>query len=116
MRLVGGRWCGLCGFEISLRRRFNDLADTIETWYLCTGCGARRGPALTDDYIFIPMVNGQVESLALDKPKLPAGLYKSFGRTWMQPAVSSNSVAWTTERNALSSARARWRIRTGWWR
>src|SRR5437870_1057109 len=55
------------------------------------------GPALTEDYVFIPMVSGQVESLALDKPKLPAGLYKSFGRTVLQPVVSSNSVAWTTE-------------------
>jgi hypothetical protein len=64
------------------------------------------GPALTDDYVFIPMVNGQVESLALDKPKLPAGLYKSFGRTWMQPVVSSDSVAWTTESGSLYVALA----------
>jgi len=64
------------------------------------------GPALTEDYVFIPMVSGQVESLALDKPKLPAGLYKSFGRTVLQPVVSSNSVAWTTEAGNLYVALA----------
>jgi outer membrane protein assembly factor BamB len=64
------------------------------------------GVALTDDYVFIPMVNGQVESLALEKPKLPAGLYKSFGRTVLPPVVSSSSVAWTTEAGNLYVALA----------
>jgi hypothetical protein len=64
------------------------------------------GPALTDDYVFIPMVSGQVESLSLERPKLPAGLYKSFGRTVLPPVVSSNSVAWTTELGNLYVALA----------
>jgi outer membrane protein assembly factor BamB len=59
------------------------------------------GPALTEEYIFIPMVNGQVESFLLDDPKRPVSVYKSFGRTMVQPVVSSNSVAWPTDTGNL---------------
>jgi hypothetical protein len=59
------------------------------------------GPALTEDLIFVPMVNGQVASLLLDDPKRPVSVYKSFGRTMVQPVVSSNSVAWPTETGNL---------------
>src|SRR5262245_1230673 len=59
------------------------------------------GPALTEELIFIPMVSGQVESLLLDEPKRPVSVYKSFGRTMIQPVVSSNSVAWPTDAGNL---------------
>jgi outer membrane protein assembly factor BamB len=59
------------------------------------------GPALTEEYIFLPLVNGQVESFLLDEPKRPAGVYKSYGRTMVQPVVSSNSVAWPTDSGNL---------------
>lgn len=55
------------------------------------------GPALTEEYMFVPMVSGQVETLLLEDPNRPMGIYKSFGRTMVQPVVSSNSVAWPTE-------------------
>jgi outer membrane protein assembly factor BamB len=55
------------------------------------------GPALTDEFIFIPMISGQVETYMLDEPKRPAGVYRSFGHTIVQPVVSSNSVAWPTD-------------------
>jgi outer membrane protein assembly factor BamB len=59
------------------------------------------GPALTDEYIFVPMVNGQVESFLLEDPKRPVSVYKSFGRTMVQPVTSSNSVAWPTDSGNL---------------
>ena len=59
------------------------------------------GPALTEDLIFVPMVNGQVTTLLLDDPKRPVSVYKSFGRTMVQPVVSSNSVAWPTDAGNL---------------
>ena len=59
------------------------------------------GPALTSDLLFVPMVSGQVESLLLEDPRMPVNVYKSFGRTMVQPAVSSNSVAWSPDAGNL---------------
>jgi len=59
------------------------------------------GPAVTDDYILVPMLNGQVETLSIEDPKRPASLVRSFGRILVQPVVSSNSVAWTTDSGNL---------------
>jgi hypothetical protein len=59
------------------------------------------GPALTEEYIFVPMISGQVESYLLDDPRQPAGFYKSFGRAMVQPVVSTNSVAWPTDAGNL---------------
>jgi len=56
----------------------------------------RIAPALTEEFVFVPMVSGQMESLPLEQLKQPPTLYKSFGRTIVQPVVSSSSVAWPT--------------------
>jgi outer membrane protein assembly factor BamB len=59
------------------------------------------GPALTDDHLFVPMVNGQLESYLLEDPKQPLSVYKCFGRTMVQPVISTNSVAWPTDTGNL---------------
>jgi outer membrane protein assembly factor BamB len=59
------------------------------------------GPALSEDLLFVPMVSGQVESLLLEDPRMPVQVYKSFGRTMVQPVASSNSVAWPTDAGNL---------------
>jgi len=46
-------------------------------------------------------VNGQIETLLIDEPKRPVVVYKSFGRTMVQPVISSNSVAWPTDSGNL---------------
>jgi len=59
------------------------------------------GPAVTEDYLFVPMVSGQIESFLLEDPKRPASVHRSFGRTMVQPVISSNSVAWPTDSGNL---------------
>jgi outer membrane protein assembly factor BamB len=59
------------------------------------------GPAMTEEFLFLPMVNGQVESLYLEDPRRPVGVFKSFGRTMVQPVVSATSVAWPTDAGNL---------------
>src|SRR5262245_4341988 len=88
------KFVGVCnGSTLYIMRTGDGSVDWTKSMVGAPGLG----PALTDDYVFIPMVSGQVESLLLDRPKQPAAIYKSFGRTVLQPVVSSNSVAWTTE-------------------
>jgi outer membrane protein assembly factor BamB len=70
-------------------------------WKRAVGGSPGAGPAMTDNLIYQPMVNGLVEVYYLDEPKRPAGFFHSFGRTMVQPAVSANSVAWTTEQGNL---------------
>ena len=64
------------------------------------------GAALTEEYVFIPMVSGQIETLLLEDPKRPVAVHKSFGRAMIQPVVSSNSVAWPTDSGNLYVALA----------
>jgi outer membrane protein assembly factor BamB len=59
------------------------------------------GPAMTDNYVFVPMISGQVETLDLEDPWKPAARFQSFGPTMVQPGVSSNSVAWPTDSGNL---------------
>lgn len=59
------------------------------------------GPALTDEYVYIPTVTGAVEVYFLEDPKRPAAVFRSFGRTLVQPVVSYNSVAWPTDTGKL---------------
>jgi outer membrane protein assembly factor BamB len=64
------------------------------------------GAALSEEYLFLPMVSGHIETILLEQPKLPVAVYKSFGRTMIQPVVSSNSVAWPTDSGNLYVALA----------
>jgi hypothetical protein len=70
-------------------------------WKRAVGGSPGAGPAMTDNLIYQPMVNGLIEVYYLDEPKRPAGFFHSFGRTMVQPTVSPSSVAWTTERGNL---------------
>jgi len=64
------------------------------------------GPALTDEYAYVPMLTGAVESYLLEDPKRPVAVFRSFGRTMVQPSVSVNSVAWPTDEGNLYVALA----------
>jgi outer membrane protein assembly factor BamB len=64
------------------------------------------GPAMSDEYVFSPTLSGHVESFLIEEPKRPAATFQCFGRTLMQPVVSSNSVAWCTDGGNLYVALA----------
>ena len=59
------------------------------------------GPALTDDYLFVPMIGGVMEQYQLEDHRLTPIIFKSFGRAMVQPVASANSVAWPTDRGNL---------------
>src|SRR5690606_8202415 len=60
-----------------------------------------NGPAVSDQHVFVPMVDGTTMGYPLDKPNGIPFLYKSFGRILVQPVVTDNSLAWTTERGYM---------------
>lgn len=68
------------------------------------------GAAVTEEYVFAPMVNGAIESYTLADGKASPWIYKSIGRALVQPSAGFDSLAWPTDRGHLyvasSSARA----------
>lgn len=56
------------------------------------------GPALSDKRVFVPMVNGLVESYLIDEPLTKPKSFQSTGRIFVQPIVTTLTVAWTTDR------------------
>ena len=70
---------------------------------------------MSEEYCFVPMVNGNVELYSLVNPSRPPYLFRSFGRPTAEPAISLNSVCWPTERGQMyvgqaDSASMRYRI------
>ena len=67
---------------------------------MCIGIPG-TGPAVSDELVIVPMVNGQVEYFDVLDPTRPLSLFKSTGRTLVQPVLSFNSVAWPTDEGNL---------------
>jgi outer membrane protein assembly factor BamB len=62
--------------------------------------------AISDEYVFVPMVNGAIESYTLTDPKAMPWVYKSLGRSMVQPALAFGSLAWPTDFGHLYVASA----------
>jgi outer membrane protein assembly factor BamB len=58
------------------------------------------GPAITDAQIYVPMINGTMETYVVDNPRRPK-IFRAYGRTVVQPVASSQSVAWPTDQGKL---------------
>jgi outer membrane protein assembly factor BamB len=61
------------------------------------------GPAVGENYVFVPTINGLIEGfpLELDAPQYRRWFYQSFGRILAPPLVTPESIAWTTDRGNL---------------
>jgi hypothetical protein len=53
--------------------------------------------AISNEYVFVPMVNGAIESYTLADPKAVPWIYRSLGRAMVQPALGFGSLAWPTD-------------------
>ncbi|QDU53878.1 outer membrane protein assembly factor BamB family protein [Aeoliella mucimassa] len=63
--------------------------------------GAGGGPALTDDYVIVPMFSGRVEAYSLGEPLDFPWYYSSTGRVFDSPVATPDSVVWPTDRGFL---------------
>jgi outer membrane protein assembly factor BamB len=78
-----------------------DRADGHILWERRTSHPAGDGPAMSDDLIFIPMVDGHVEIFYIDEPRRPAANYQAIGRCLVQPVVFQDAVAWPSDRGNM---------------
>jgi outer membrane protein assembly factor BamB len=64
------------------------------------------GPGMSSKYVYIPMINGIVETYSLENLRHPPSSIGSHGRIFQQPAVFYDAVAWTTDRGLVYVANA----------
>ena len=75
------------------------------------------GPALTQQYAFVPLVSGRVEAYPLDDEQGAPWFYQSFGRTLVNPTATSHGVVWSSDEGNLYLAQTskpvvRYRVET----
>jgi hypothetical protein len=59
------------------------------------------GPAITYEYVHVPMVPGQMESFPLLDSRIRPRVYQSFGRALLQPTATPSSLIWATDRGFM---------------
>lgn len=92
-------------------------SDGALEWQRTTSGVPGSAPAVSDRYVFAPMVNGALESYTLDDYKETPWIYRSIGRSITAPLVGTDALAWPTDRGHLyvasSEGRAiRYRLET----
>lgn len=78
-----------------------DRADGHVLWERTTSHPAGNGPALSDELVFIPMVDGHMDLFHIKEPRRPVASFQSHGRCLVQPVVFRDAVAWPTDRGSL---------------
>ncbi|QDU28157.1 Outer membrane protein assembly factor BamB precursor [Anatilimnocola aggregata] len=78
-----------------------NAADGTFAWSRPINGAPGAGPAVSDNLVFVPRINGATELYNVNDPKRPAAVYKAFGRILVQPVTSYNSVAWPTDEGHL---------------
>jgi outer membrane protein assembly factor BamB len=58
-------------------------------------------PGVSEDFVFIPLINGRVEAYSLGNQKISPWYYQSFGRAMVAPLVTPESIIWTTDTGYL---------------
>jgi outer membrane protein assembly factor BamB len=75
-------------------------------------------PALSNSYVFIPLVTGRIEAYPLNDPKVRPWFYQSYGRIMVAPLATPESIVWTTDAGFLyvggsDKLGMRYRLETG---
>jgi len=77
-----------------------------QLWDRSLGTVPGAGPAVTAERVFVPMVNGRIESYEIEDQYGPPWMYWSDGRAMVQPITSKQSVAWPTSQGYFYVGRA----------
>ena len=82
------------------------------------GSAPGAAPALSENYVFVPLVIGRIEAYPLGNQKTSPWYYQSFGRAMVAPLVTPESIVWTTDAGYLyvggsDKLGMRYRLETG---
>jgi outer membrane protein assembly factor BamB len=74
-----------------------DRADGRPVIMRPVGGAPGAAPALTNAYVFVPLVNGRIEGYPLGEQRLTPWYYQSFGRAMVPPLATAETFVWTTD-------------------
>jgi hypothetical protein len=79
-----------------------DRADSKPVMIRQVGSAPGAAPAISQEYVFVPLVTGRIEGYSLRDPKaFQPWYYQSFGRAMVAPLTTPDSVVWTTDEGYL---------------
>jgi len=78
-----------------------DRTDGKQVWERPTTHPAGNGPAMSDELVFVPMIDGHLEIFRVDEPRRPAANFQAMGRCLVTPVVFRDAVAWPTDKANL---------------
>ena len=88
-----------------------------QVWSRKISGGVIGAPGVSEDYVFVPKVDGNLEVYSLDEPRVwkevrsvsdtqfPVWRYNSHGKTMVQPTVFDGLFGWANDRSAFYVAR-----------
>ena len=78
-----------------------ERATGRKIWQRQTDGAPAAGPQMSDDRVYVPLVQGTIESFEIDNPQRSSWHYHSEGQPLSPPIVTDNVVCWTTDRGYL---------------
>ncbi len=102
------------GSSLYVLDRKNGKPEMIQA----VGSAPGAAPAVSENYVFVPLVNGRIEAYSLTNQKTSPWYYQSYGRAMVAPLVTSESIVWTTDAGFLyvggsNKLGMRFRLETG---
>ena len=70
------------------------------------GSASAAAPALSEQYAFVTLINGQIEAYPLEDSSLQVWYHQSAGRIFYSATVTGDLVSWPTDRGFLYVAQA----------
>jgi outer membrane protein assembly factor BamB len=78
-----------------------DRADGRPVIVRPVGGAPGAAPALSNKYVFVPLVIGRIEAYPLGEQKLTPWYYQSYGRAMVSPLATPHSFVWATDSGHL---------------
>lgn len=83
-----------------------DQETGLIVWRRVSKGAAGAGAAVSDNYVFVPMISGTIEGYDIHDGRTPPWIYQAVGRAVVQPVIAGTKVAWPTDRGHLYVAEA----------
>jgi outer membrane protein assembly factor BamB len=83
-----------------------DQATGAIVWRRITRGAPGAGTAISDNYVFVPMIGGTIEGYDIQDGHRPPWIYQGHGRALIQPVIAGTNVAWPTDAGHLYVAEA----------
>ena len=64
--------------------------------------GVSAGPAVSEDRIYVPLVNGRLEVFKIEERGVNSSSFASTGESTSSPLITEKAISWTTDRGYMN--------------